>query len=117
MKNMNITEQVKYIGVDDKSIDLFEGQYVVPNGVSYNSYVILDEKIAVMDSVDVRAEKEWFANLEQALEGRLPDYLVVSHLEPDHAGNIQKFMEKYPDAQIVTMPGQWECCRSFLHWI
>lgn len=102
MKNINITDTIRYIGADDKTIDLFESQYVVPNGVSYNSYVILDEKIAVMDTVDARAEKEWFANLESVLEERLPDYLVVSHLEPDHAGNIQKFMEKYPEAQIVT---------------
>lgn len=102
MKNITITDTIRYIGADDKTIDLFESQYVVPNGVSYNSYVILDEKIAVMDTVDARAEKEWFANLENVLEERLPDYLVVSHLEPDHAGNIQKFMEKYPEAQIVT---------------
>lgn len=102
MKNITITDTIRYIGADDKTIDLFESQYVVPNGVSYNSYVILDEKIAIMDTVDARAEKEWFANLENVLEGRLPDYLVVSHLEPDHAGNIQKFMEKYPEAQIVT---------------
>lgn len=102
MKNITITDTIRYIGADDKTIELFESQYVVPNGVSYNSYVILDEKIAVMDTVDARAEKEWFANLENVLEERLPDYLVVSHLEPDHAGNIQKFMEKYPEAQIVT---------------
>lgn len=102
MKNITITDTIKYAGADDKSIDLFESQYVVPNGVSYNSYVILDDKIAVMDSVDARAEKEWFANLDEILGGRLPDYLVVSHLEPDHAGNIQKFMEKYPQAQVVV---------------
>lgn len=102
MKNITITDTIQYAGVDDKTIDLFESQYVVPNGVSYNSYVIMDEKIAVMDSVDARAEKEWFDNLDNILGGRLPDYLVVSHLEPDHAGNIQKFMEKYPQAQIVV---------------
>lgn len=102
MKNITITDTIKYAGADDKSIDLFESQYVVPNGVSYNSYVILDDKIAVMDSVDARAEKEWFANLDGILGGRLPDYLVVSHVEPDHAGNIQKFMEKYPQAQVVV---------------
>ncbi len=101
MQKIVITDCVKYAGVDDKTIDLFESQYVVPNGVSYNSYVILDDKIAVMDSVDLRAAAEWFANLEEALEGKQPDYLVVSHLEPDHAGNIQSFMEKYPKAQIV----------------
>ena len=102
MKNITITDTIQYAGVDDKTIDLFESQYVVPNGVSYNSYVIMDDKIAVMDSVDARAEKEWFDNLNNLLGGRLPDYLVVSHLEPDHAGNIQKFMEKYPQAQIVV---------------
>ena len=102
MNNINITDTIKYIGVDDKTIDLFESQYVVPNGVSYNSYVILDEKVAVMDSVDLRAEKEWFTNLANALGDRMPDYLVVSHLEPDHAGNIQKFMEKYPETQVVV---------------
>lgn len=102
MSNVNITDSVRYIGVDDKTIDLFESQYVVPNGVSYNSYVIIDEKIAVMDSVDMRASAEWFANLENALGGRKPDYLIVLHMEPDHAGNVQKFMEKYPDAQAVV---------------
>lgn len=101
-KQITITDTILYIGVNDKTIDLFESQYAVPNGVSYNSYLIMDDKIAVMDSVDLRAKEEWFANLERALEGRTPDYLVVSHLEPDHAGNIQAFMEKYPTAQIVT---------------
>lgn len=96
-----ITDAVQYIGVDDKTIDLFESQYVVENGVSYNSYVITDDKVAVMDTVDKRATEEWFVNLEKALAGRLPDYLVVSHLEPDHAGNIASFAEKYPTAQIV----------------
>ena len=102
MKNITITDTIQYAGADDKTIDLFESQYVVPNGVSYNSYVIMDDKIAVMDSVDARAEKEWFDNLDDILGSKLPDYLVVSHLEPDHAGNIQKFMEKYPQAQIVV---------------
>ncbi len=102
MQEITVTDSVKYIGVDDKTIDLFESQYVVPNGVSYNSYVILDDKVAVMDTVDKRAGKEWFANLERELSGRCPDYLVVSHLEPDHAGNIQNFMEKYKTAQIVV---------------
>lgn len=102
MKNITITDTIQYVGVDDKTIDLFESQYVVPNGVSYNSYVILDDKIAVMDSADIRVTQEWFANLEQVLDGKEPDYLIVSHLEPDHAGNIRKFMEKYPNAQIVT---------------
>ncbi|MBP3476936.1 MAG: FprA family A-type flavoprotein [Lachnospiraceae bacterium] len=101
MQKIVITDSVKYVGADDKTIDLFESQYVVPNGVSYNSYVILDDKIAVMDSVDVRATEEWFANLDQVLDGKTPDYLVVNHLEPDHSGNIQNFMEKYPAAQVV----------------
>lgn len=101
MQEIMITDSVKYVGADDKTIDLFESQYVVPNGVSYNSYVILDDKIAVMDSVDVRATEEWFTNLDQVLDGKIPDYLVVNHLEPDHSGNIQSFMEKYPAAQIV----------------
>lgn len=102
MQNITITDTIKYVGTDDRAIDFFESQYIVPNGVSYNSYVILDEKIAVMDGVDERAEEAWFQNLEQVLAGKAPDYLVVSHMEPDHAGNIQKFMEKYPQAQIVV---------------
>lgn len=102
MQNIRITDTIKYIGVNDKTLDLFESQYVIPNGVSYNSYVILDEKVAVMDSVDKRGTAEWFANLEEVLNGREPDYLVVNHLEPDHSGNIQSFLEKYPEAQLVT---------------
>lgn len=101
MEKVTVTDTIKYIGVNDKTIDLFESQYVVPNGVSYNSYIILDDKIAVMDSVDERGTEGWFANLEEALAGRLPDYLVVDHLEPDHAGNIAVFAEKYPEAQLV----------------
>ena len=102
MQNVMVTDSIKYVGVNDRDIDLFESQYVVPNGVSYNSYVILDEKIAVMDSVDKRGTTEWFANLEEVLEGKEPDYLVVNHLEPDHSGNIQSFLEKYPKAQLVS---------------
>ena len=102
MKDITVTDSVVYIGVDDKTLDLFESQYVIPNGISYNSYVILDDKIAVMDTVDKRGTDEWLHNLEQALNGRKPDYLVSLHLEPDHAGNIQTFAEKYPDAKIVT---------------
>ena len=98
----NITEKIKYIGVDDIDIDLFESQYIVPNGVSYNSYVILDEKVAVMDTVDLRKCDEWLANLDVALEGRTPDYLVVQHLEPDHAGSIAKIFDRYPNMQIVA---------------
>ena len=98
----NITETIKYIGVDDTDIDLFESQYVVPNGVSYNSYVIFDEKVAIMDTVDPRKGAEWIENLQTALDGRKPDYLVVQHLEPDHAGNIAKVMALYPDMQVVA---------------
>lgn len=102
MKDITISDSIQYIGVDDHDIDLFESQYIVPNGVSYNSYIILDEKIAVMDTADKRVADQWFANLEEALAGRTPDYLVVSHMEPDHASNIQKFVEKYPAAKIVA---------------
>ena len=101
MYDMKISDSVKYIGVNDKTIDLFESQYKVPNGVSYNSYVILDEKVAVMDTVDKRATEQWLENLSQALNGRSVDYLVVSHLEPDHASNIQRLAELYPDMKIV----------------
>ena len=98
----NITNSVVYIGVDDTDIDLFESQYVVPNGVSYNSYIIFDEKVAVMDTVDLRKCEEWMQNLETALNGRTLDYLVVQHLEPDHAGSIAKVLEKYPNMQVVA---------------
>ncbi len=99
---MKITETIKYIGVDDTDIDLFESQYVVPNGVSYNSYVIMDEKITVMDTVDKRKTTEWLENLEKELDGKKPYYLVVSHLEPDHAGSIGAFLEKYPETVLVV---------------
>lgn len=101
MYDMKISDSIVYIGVNDKTIDLFESQYKVPNGVSYNSYVILDEKVAVMDTVDKRATEQWMENLSQALNGRSVDYLVVSHLEPDHASNVQKLAELYPDMKIV----------------
>lgn len=101
MKNTYISDSVKYIGVNDKTLDLFESQYKIPNGVSYNSYVILDEKIAVMDTVDKRAGIEWLENLDKVLEGRTPDYLIVSHLEPDHAANIKNIADKYPQMKIV----------------
>ena len=98
---MKITDTIKYVGANDETIDLFEGQYHVPHGVSYNSYVILDEKIAIMDTVDQRATEEWLNNLEKVLDGRTPDYLIVSHMEPDHAANIQRIAEKYPEMKIV----------------
>lgn len=99
---MKITDTVKYIGVNDKNIDLFEGQYIVPNGMAYNSYVIIDEKIAVMDTVDINFTEEWLGNLENALDGRKPDYLVVQHMEPDHSANIDVFLKKYPEAVVVS---------------
>lgn len=98
---IKISDSVKYIGCDDKTIDLFESQYTVPNGVSYNSYVILDEKIAVMDTADPRVTDEWLNNLDVELNGRTPDYLVVSHMEPDHAGSLKAFFEKYPKTTVV----------------
>ena len=101
MKDIKISDSVIYIGADDKDIDLFESQYIVPNGISYNSYVIKDEKIVVMDTIDRRKSDEWITNLENALEGRIPDYLVVSHMEPDHAYNIGILAKKYPKMKIV----------------
>ena len=102
MSKVMISDAVRYIGCNDHDIDLFESQYEVPNGVSYNSYLILDEKIAIMDTVDRRATEEWFENLEKELDGKVPDYLVVSHLEPDHAANIQRVCEKYPQMKVVS---------------
>ncbi len=104
MKDITVTDSILYIGVDDKDLDLFESQYIIPNGVSYNSYVIMDEKIAVMDTVDARKAEEWLDNLDKALAGRTPDYLVVSHMEPDHAANIKKLVEKYPEMKVVGNP-------------
>ena len=99
---MFVTEDIRYIGVNDHDVDLFEGQYTVENGMSYNSYVILDEKVAVMDTVDAHFGVEWLQNLETELNGRRPDYLVVQHMEPDHSANLAVFMETYPEAQIVS---------------
>ena len=101
MAEMKITDSIRYIGADDTEIDLFENQYPVPNGVSYNSYVILDEKIAVMDTADHRVTDQWLGNLERELDGRTPDYLVISHMEPDHAGSIQILAQKYPEMKLV----------------
>ncbi len=100
--NRQITKAIKYIGVDDLDLDLFESQYIIPNGVSYNSYLILDEKVAIMDSVDERKSHEWLTNLEAALQGRVPDYLIVQHMEPDHAGSIKHLVERYPEVKIVA---------------
>ena len=98
----NVTKDVFYVGVDDKELDLFEGQYIIPNGVSYNSYVIMDEKIAIMDMVDKRAADGWFANLSEVLGDRQPDYLIISHLEPDHSANLSEVLERFPNIQLVS---------------
>lgn len=102
MINNKLTETVYYVGVDDKDIDLFEGQYIVPNGISYNSYIIADKKIAVMDTVDARKTNEWLINIEKVLNGKKPDYLVILHMEPDHTGSLETFLNKYPDCKIVS---------------
>ena len=109
----NLTNDIIYVGADDKTLDLFEGQYIIPNGISYNSYVIMDDKVAVMDTVDNRATDEWFDNLDQALSDKQPDYLIVSHMEPDHAGNVQKFAEKYPNAKLVATIGAVKMMQQF----
>ncbi|MBR6521918.1 MAG: FprA family A-type flavoprotein [Oscillospiraceae bacterium] len=110
---MFITNDIKYIGVNDHEVDLFEGQYVVPNGMAYNSYVIMDEKIAVMDTVDARFGEEWLAKLEKELDGRLPDYLVVQHMEPDHSANILNFANTYPEAKIVSSAKAFGMMKNF----
>lgn len=108
-----LSESIFYVGADDKTLDLFEGQYVVPNGISYNSYVIQDEKIAVMDTVDARATETWLANVSEALRGRQPDYLVVLHMEPDHAANIEKFLNIYPSAKVVSNAKSFQMMAQF----
>ena len=110
---MMITNDIKYIGVNDHQIDLFEGQYVVPNGMAYNSYAILDEKIAIMDSVDQKFGQEWLNNIAAALDGRKPDYLIVQHMEPDHSANITLFMETYPDAVVVASDRAFTMMKNF----
>ena len=102
MSKVTISDAIRYVGVDDKDIDLFESQFIVPNGVSYNSYLIMDEKVALMDSVDGRKTDEWLSNIETELDGRLPDYLIVSHMEPDHSGSIADVMAKYPQMKLVS---------------
>ena len=99
---MDITKDIQYVGVNDREIDLFEGQYVVPNGMAYNSYVILDEKVAVFDTVDGRFGEEWLNNIQNALQGRTPDYLIVQHMEPDHSANVVRFLSAYPTATVVA---------------
>lgn len=109
----NLTDSIIYVGADDTDIDFFEGQYIVPNGISYNSYIIMDEKIAVMDTVDARKGDEWLANVKEVLDGKTPDYLVISHMEPDHSANIFRLLEEYPEikavgsAQIFKFAGQF----------
>lgn len=108
-----VSEQIKYVGVNDRDLDLFEGQYVVPNGISYNSYVILDEKCAILDTVDQRGTKEWLVNVEEALGGKSPSYLVISHMEPDHAANIQRVAEKYPEIKLVGNAKTFQMMKQF----
>ena len=110
---MFITNDIKYIGVNDHQVDLFEGQYDVPNGMAYNSYVILDEKVAIMDTVDQHFGEEWLANLEAALEGRKPDYLVVHHMEPDHSANIDFFLSRYPEVTVVSSAKAFVMMKQF----
>ena len=99
--NIKITDTIKYVGVNDHKVDLFEGQYIVPNGMAYNSYIIFDEKIAVMDTVDANFTEEWLSNIENELNGKKPDYLIVQHMEPDHSANIANFIKAYPDVTVV----------------
>ena len=108
-----VTEDILYVGVNDHQVDLFEGQYKVPNGMAYNSYVILDEKTAVMDTVDINFGQQWLSNLEEALAGRTPDYLVVQHMEPDHSANIPAFLEKYPHAKVVATAKAFDMMGQF----
>ncbi|MCR4696928.1 MAG: MBL fold metallo-hydrolase, partial [Lachnospiraceae bacterium] len=110
---MGVTNDIIYVGVNDHKIDLFEGQYIVPNGMAYNSYLIMDEKIAVMDSVDRNFTHEWLDNLEKNLNGRKPDYLVVQHMEPDHSANIANFVKTYPNAKIVSSQKAFVMMKQF----
>ena len=113
---MNITKDICYIGVDDHEIDLFEGMYIVPEGMAYNSYVILDDKVAVMDTTDWNFTGAWLANLEAALAGRKPDYLIVHHMEPDHSSGIEAFAEKYPEAKIVATAKAFTMMKKAIRW-
>ena len=108
-----ITNDIKYIGVNDHDIDLFEGQYIVPNGMSYNSYAIIDEKIAIMDTVDAAFTHQWLDNISAALGGRRPDYLIVQHMEPDHSANIANFVKNYPEAKIVASAKAFDMMKNF----
>lgn len=110
---MQVTDSIRYVGVNDHQVDLFEGQYQVPNGMSYNSYVILDEKVAVMDTVDIHFGEEWMANVKAVLAGRTPDYLIVQHMEPDHSANISRFLEEYPQATVVATAKAFVMMKQF----
>ena len=110
---MTITNDILYIGVNDHQLDLFEGQYPVPNGMAYNSYAIIDEKIAVMDSVDKGFTKEWLSNLSTALKDRTPDYLIVQHMEPDHSGSLRAFMDAYPNAVVIASAKAFSMMKTF----
>ena len=110
---MTITQDIRYIGVNDHDLDLFEGQYIVPGGMAYNSYVILDEKTAVLDSVDARFGEEWLAHLSAALDDRKPDYLIVQHMEPDHSANIMRFLEAWPEATVVSSAKAFQMMKNF----
>ena len=110
---MEIAPGIKYIGVNDHQIDLFEGQYEVPNGMAYNSYAVIDEKIAIFDTVDENFVSQWLENIEKALAGKAPDYLIVQHMEPDHSAGIAIFMEKYPSAQIVASAKAFPIIKNF----
>ena len=110
---MKITNDILYVGVDDKKIDLFEGQYIVPNGISYNSYVIMDEEIAVVDTVDASFTHQWLDNIQNVLNGRKPNYLIVQHMEPDHSANIVSFVKAYPEALIVSSAKAFVMMKNF----
>ena len=110
---MTISKNIKYVGVNDREIDLFEGQYDVPNGMAYNSYIIIDEKIAVMDSVDIRFADEWIGNVKSALQGREPDYLVIQHMEPDHSSSIMRFTESFPSVTLVSSAKAFTMMKGF----
>ena len=110
---MDITKDIKYVGVNDHNIDLFEGQYIVPNGMSYNSYVVLDEKIAVFDTVDAAFTEEWLSNIEAVIGERNPDYLIIQHMEPDHSANIKNFIDKYPETSVVSSANAFRMMKNF----
>ena len=113
MRDMYISDSILYVGADDKTLDIFESQYPIPNGVSYNSYVILDEKVAVMDTVDANFTHEWLDNIQQVLDDRKPDYLIVQHMEPDHAANVANFLKVYPDTTVVSNVKAFNMIQNF----